>query len=85
MLKILKTPEGKKFLIAVACVFIVAVCVVSKAAPQGGGPRPPPPTDRWHAPLFLPPRAHGRPLPPFPPPLGGPSPLGFLSPLQIAE
>ncbi|MCC5002781.1 DUF2534 family protein [Klebsiella quasipneumoniae] len=27
MLKILKTPEGKKFLIAVACVFIVAVCV----------------------------------------------------------
>lgn len=32
MLKILKTPEGKKFLIAVACVFIVAVCVVSKAA-----------------------------------------------------
>ncbi|HAE4776424.1 TPA: DUF2534 family protein [Klebsiella pneumoniae] len=35
MLKILKTPEGKKFLIAVACVFIVAVCVVSKAAFQG--------------------------------------------------
>ena len=35
MLKNLKTPEGKKSLIAVACVFIVAVCVVSKAAFQG--------------------------------------------------
>lgn len=35
MLNILKTPEGKRFLIAVACVFIVAVRVVSKAAFQG--------------------------------------------------
>lgn len=35
MLNILKTPERKRFLIAVACVFIVAVCVVSKAEFQG--------------------------------------------------
>ncbi|HIE9685909.1 TPA: DUF2534 family protein [Klebsiella variicola subsp. variicola] len=31
MLKILKTPEGKKFLIAVACVFIIAVALLNKS------------------------------------------------------
>ncbi|MDV0412290.1 DUF2534 family protein, partial [Klebsiella grimontii] len=47
MLKILKTPEGKKFLIAVACVFIVAVCVVSKAAFQGVEDQYNLPMDTW--------------------------------------
>ncbi|ELR8688794.1 DUF2534 family protein [Salmonella enterica] len=35
MLIIFSTTEGKKFLIAAASVFIVAVCMVSKAALQG--------------------------------------------------
>ncbi|HHD1988464.1 DUF2534 domain-containing protein, partial [Klebsiella pneumoniae] len=52
MLKILKTPEGKKFLIAVACVFIVAVCVVSKAAFQGVEDQYNLPMDTWDTSLF---------------------------------
>ncbi|HEX4502800.1 MAG TPA: DUF2534 family protein [Scandinavium sp.] len=35
MLTILRTPEGKKFLTAVAIVFIVAVSVVTKVTFQG--------------------------------------------------
>lgn len=53
MLKILKTPEGKKFLIAVACVFIVAVCVVSKAAFQGVEDQYNLPMDTWDTSLFI--------------------------------
>ncbi|MFY7478214.1 DUF2534 family protein [Klebsiella quasipneumoniae] len=53
MLKILKTPEGKKFLIAVACVFIVAVCVVSKAAFQGVEDQYNLPMDTWDTSLFM--------------------------------
>nr|WP_242628005.1 DUF2534 family protein [Klebsiella pneumoniae] len=52
MLKILKTPEGKKFLIAVACVFIVAVCVVSKAAFQGVEDQYNLPMDTWDTSLL---------------------------------
>ena len=53
MLKILKTPEGTKFLIAVACVFIVAVCVVSKAAFQGVEDQYNLPMDTWDTSLFI--------------------------------
>lgn len=53
MLNILKTPEGKKFLIAVACVFIVAVCVVSKAAFQGVEDQYNLPMDTWDTSLFI--------------------------------
>lgn len=53
MLKILKTPEGKKFLIAVACVFIVAVCVVSKAAFQGVEDQYNLPMETWNTSLFI--------------------------------
>ncbi|HBU8715682.1 TPA: DUF2534 family protein [Klebsiella pneumoniae] len=53
MLKILKTPEGKKFLIAVACVFIVAVCVVSKAAFQGVEDQYNLLMDTWDTSLFI--------------------------------
>ncbi|HHY1003455.1 TPA: DUF2534 family protein [Klebsiella pneumoniae] len=52
MLKTLKTPEGKKFLIAVACVFIVAVCVVSKAAFQGVEDQYNLPMDTWDTSLW---------------------------------
>ncbi|WP_414163579.1 DUF2534 family protein [Superficieibacter sp. BNK-5] len=53
MLKILKTPEGKKFLIAVACVFIVAVSVVSKAAFQGVEDQYNLPMETWDISLFI--------------------------------
>lgn len=53
MLKILKTPQGKKFFIAVACVFIVAVCVVSKAAFQGVEEQYNLPMDTWDTSLFI--------------------------------
>ena len=53
MLKILKTPEGKKFLIAVACVFIVAVCVGAKAAFQGVEDQYNLPMDTWDTSLFI--------------------------------
>ena len=53
MLKILKTPEEKKFLIAVACVFIVAVCVVSKAAFQGVENQYNLPMETWDISLFI--------------------------------
>ncbi|EOV9109053.1 DUF2534 family protein, partial [Klebsiella pneumoniae] len=46
-------PEGKKFLIAVACVFIVAVCVVSKAAFQGVEDQYNLPMDTWDTSLFI--------------------------------
>lgn len=53
MLIILKTPEGKKFLIAVACVLIVAVCVVSKAAFQGVEDQYSLPMETWDTSLFI--------------------------------
>ncbi|MGC6654471.1 DUF2534 family protein [Pantoea sp. EEL5] len=53
MLKMLKTPEGKKFLIAVACLFIVAGCVVSKAAFQGVEDQYNLPMDTWDTSLFI--------------------------------
>ncbi|HDI4958941.1 TPA: DUF2534 family protein [Salmonella enterica] len=53
MFKILKTPEGKKFLIAVGMVFIVAVCVVSKAAFQGVEDQYNLPMDTWDISLFI--------------------------------
>lgn len=53
MFKILKTPEGKKFLIAVGMVFIVAVCVVSKAAFQDVEDQYNLPMDTWDISLFI--------------------------------
>ncbi|HBQ1079200.1 TPA: DUF2534 family protein [Klebsiella pneumoniae] len=53
MLKILKTPEEKKFFIAVACVFIVAACVVSKAAFQGVENQYNLPMETWDISLFI--------------------------------
>ncbi|EEF2418344.1 DUF2534 family protein [Salmonella enterica] len=53
MFKILKTPEGKKFLIPVAMVFIVAVCVVSKAAFQGVEDQYNLPMETWDVSLFI--------------------------------
>ncbi|HBT4924881.1 DUF2534 family protein [Klebsiella pneumoniae] len=53
MFKILKTPEGKKFLIAVGMVFIVAVCVVAKAAFQGVEDQYNLPMETWDISLFI--------------------------------
>lgn len=53
MLKILKTPEGKRFLMAVALVFVVAVCVVSKAAFQGVEDQYNLPMETWDVSLFI--------------------------------
>jgi hypothetical protein len=85
MLKILKTPEGKKFLIAVACVFIVAVCVVSKAAFQGVEDQYNLPMDTGTHPC-LSSRAHGWPFTALCSPLGA-LPFGFyfLSPKDDSE
>jgi hypothetical protein len=76
MLKILKTPEGKKFLIAVACVFIVAVCVVSKAAFQGVEDQYNLPMDTGTHPC-LSSRAHGWPFTALCSPLWGRCLSGF--------
>lgn len=53
MLKILNTPEGKKFLVAVTIVFIVAVCLVSKAAFQGVEKQYNLPMETWDTSLFI--------------------------------
>lgn len=53
MLKILKTREGKKFLTAVAIVFIIAVSVVSKAAFQGVEDQYNLPMETWDISLFI--------------------------------
>lgn len=53
MLKILRTPQGKKFLTAVTMVFIIAVCVVSKAAFQGVEDQYNLPMETWDISLFF--------------------------------
>lgn len=53
MLKILKTREGKKFLLAVLIVFIIAVSVVSKAAFQGVEDQYNLPMETWDTSLFI--------------------------------
>jgi len=53
MLKVLKTREGKKFLVAVAIVFIVALCVVSKAAFEGVEDQYNLPMETWSISLFI--------------------------------
>jgi ABC-type multidrug transport system permease subunit len=53
MLKILKTPEGKKFLIAVAIIFVIAVSIVSKAAFQGVEDQYNLPMEQWSVSLFI--------------------------------
>lgn len=53
MLKILRTREGKKFLIAVAMVFIVAVSVVSKVTFQGVEDQYNLPMENWTVSLFI--------------------------------
>lgn len=53
MLKILKSPQGKKFLIAVALVFVVAVSLVSKAAFQGVEDQYNLPMETWDISLFI--------------------------------
>lgn len=53
MFKILKTPEGKKFLLAAGLVFIVAVYMVSKAAFQGVENQYNMPMATWDTSLFI--------------------------------
>lgn len=53
MLAKLRTPEGKKFLIAVAIVFIVAVSVISKAAFQGVVDQYNLPMEKWSVSMFF--------------------------------
>lgn len=53
MPKILHTPEGKKFLIAVAIVFIIAVTVVSKVTFQGVEDQYNLPMERWSVGMFF--------------------------------
>ncbi len=78
MLKILKTPEGKKFLIAVACVFIVAVCVSVKSRVPGRG-RPVQSADGYlgHIPVYHSGRMGGH-LQLYVPPLWGALPFRVL-------
>jgi len=49
----LKSPEGKKFLLAVAIVFIIAVSVVSKVTFQGVEDQYNLPMENWTAGMFI--------------------------------
>ncbi|MGK9171770.1 DUF2534 family protein [Yokenella regensburgei] len=53
MLKILRTPEGKKFLIAVAVVFTIAVSVISSVTFQGVEDQYNLPMEQWSVSLFI--------------------------------
>ncbi|EMB4321616.1 DUF2534 family protein [Pluralibacter gergoviae] len=53
MLKILRTPEGKKFLTAVVIVFIVAVSVVTKVTFQGVEDQYNLPMSQWNVSMFF--------------------------------
>lgn len=53
MLAILRTPEGKKFLTAVAIVFIIAVTVVSKVTFQGVEDQYNLSMDQWSVGMFF--------------------------------
>lgn len=53
MLEKLRTREGKKFLIAVAIVFVVAVSVISEAAFQGVVDQYDLPMDEWSVSMFV--------------------------------
>lgn len=53
MLKILRTPEGKKFLAAVIIVFIIAVAVISKVTFQGVEDQYDLPMSQWSVPMFF--------------------------------
>lgn len=53
MLKILRTPDGKKFLTAVAIVFIVAVTVISKVTFQGVEDQYDLPMSQWSVAMFF--------------------------------
>lgn len=53
MLEKLRTREGKKFLIAVAIVFVVAVSVISEAAFQGVVDQYDLPMDEWPVSMFV--------------------------------
>ncbi|POP45832.1 DUF2534 domain-containing protein [Superficieibacter electus] len=53
MFKKLHTKEGKKFLIAVAIVFVVAVTVISKATFQGVEDQYNLPMEEWPVSLFI--------------------------------
>lgn len=53
MLEKLRTREGKKFLIAVAFVFVVAVSVILEAAFQGVVDQYDLPMDEWSVSMFV--------------------------------
>lgn len=53
MPNILRTPEGKKFLIAVAMVFIVALSVVTKVTFQGVEDQYDLPMSSWTTSMFI--------------------------------
>lgn len=53
MKKTFNTPEGKKFLFSVVLIFIVAVCVISKAAFQGVEEQYNLPMETWSASLYI--------------------------------
>jgi hypothetical protein len=53
MLEKLRTREGKKFFIAVAFVFVVAVSVISEAAFQGVVDQYDLPMDEWSVSMFV--------------------------------
>ncbi|HEY2452633.1 MAG TPA: DUF2534 family protein [Scandinavium sp.] len=53
MLTILRTPEGKKFLTAVAIVFIVAVSVVTKVTFQGVEDQYNLPMEHWSVGMYF--------------------------------
>lgn len=53
MLQILRTPDGKKFLTAVAIVFLVAVTVISKVTFQGVEDQYNLPMDQWSVSMYF--------------------------------
>lgn len=53
MLTILRTREGKKFLVAVAIVFIVALSVISEVTFQGVEDQYNLPMDQWTVAMFI--------------------------------
>jgi uncharacterized BrkB/YihY/UPF0761 family membrane protein len=53
MLKILRTPEGKKFLTAVVIVFIIAVSVITSVTFQGVEEQYNLPMEQWSVSLFI--------------------------------
>ena len=53
MLEKLRTREGKKFLIAVAIIFVAAVSIISEAAFQGVVDQYDLPMDEWSVSMFV--------------------------------